>query len=391
MLRHINEPIPPAREVAAGRRPGALGLDRHAAGQGAGGPRPERRGGLGGARRAPVPARGAALAARVRAPGVRHAHRRTPVAPLNERVPGHDAADRSEPGPPRVPGPVHAAAREARSSAPSSPRWTRIANRRRVAVARRSMLAGGTLGVAAVVAGGRSCSAAGSPTRRRADRAATGAEPDGRRRPAVDRRPRGLDAAERRGGAGRAGARGRRGRVRARTAARSSSAWRPRRRPPTRCCRRGCWRRAARRPSAPRSASATRAPTATPSCPGGLRAFVVPTEDGVATVACEPPVTDACDQVASTLNVPGVVPLGPDQDLAAEVREGMTDIDDAVRSTDLRDARRDAGAARSPGTPTSSACRSRASRAGWSASTRARPTCAWPPRCSAPSSAEATA
>ena len=65
----------------------------------------------------------------------------------------------------------------------------------------------------------------------------------------------------------------------------------------------------------------------------------MPTEEGVATVACEPPVTDACDQVASTLNVPGVVPLGPDQDLAAEVREGMTDIDDAVRSTDLRDAR----------------------------------------------------
>ena len=73
--------------------------------------------------------------------------------------------------------------------------------------------------------------------------------------------------------------------------------------------------------------------------PGGLRAFVVPTEDGVATIACEPPVTDACDQIASTLKVPEVVPLGPDQDLAAEVREGMTDIDDAVRSTDLRDAR----------------------------------------------------
>ena len=41
-------------------------------------------------------------------------------------------------------------------------------------------------------------------------------------------------------------------------------------------------------------------------------------------MACEPPVTDACDQIASTLKVPEVVPLGPDEDLAAEVRDGMT-------------------------------------------------------------------
>ena len=75
--------------------------------------------------------------------------------------------------------------------------------------------------------------------------------------------------------------------------------------------------------------------------PGGARAFVVPTEDGVATVACEPPVTDACDQVASTLKVPEVVPLGTDADFAALLRDGIDEIDGVVSSMDGAVAARD--------------------------------------------------
>jgi hypothetical protein len=76
--------------------------------------------------------------------------------------------------------------------------------------------------------------------------------------------------------------------------------------------------------------------------PGDLTAFVAPTDAGVATVACEPPVGDACEAVASTLMIDGaeILPLGPDKALGSAVAKVLGEYDrtGAAASRALRTA-----------------------------------------------------
>jgi hypothetical protein len=67
---------------------------------------------------------------------------------------------------------------------------------------------------------------------------------------------------------------------------------------------------------------------------GGLTAFVAPTDRGVATVVCEPPISDDCERIASTLSVDGaeVLPLGPDEAFAGAVAKALRDLDRATTS-----------------------------------------------------------
>ena len=134
LLRHIGEPLPPAREVA-GRRPGGLGLDRAAHGEGAGGAPAERDGGLGGAGGDPDRDARPALAARL--PPRRAA--RPGSGPAHPAARGHAAARRGDR--PRRDGPGHARpdrVRDVHAAADAAPAGRRAARAAAAASARPS-------------------------------------------------------------------------------------------------------------------------------------------------------------------------------------------------------------------------------------------------------------
>ena len=64
----------------------------------------------------------------------------------------------------------------------------------------------------------------------------------------------------------------------------------------------------------------------------GLTVYAAPTDRGVATIACEAPVTAACASVASTLTVDGakVLPLGPNDAYRGAVTKALADLDHAT-------------------------------------------------------------
>ena len=90
-----------------------------------------------------------------------------------------------------------------------------------------------------------------------------------------------------------------------------------------------------------------------PALPGGMTAYVVPTDEGVATIACEDPVTSACQSVADTLTIDGatVLALGPDPRFGKAIDAVLQTIDRAgAKATEaLRSAETPRGQSRVAG------------------------------------------
>ncbi len=69
--------------------------------------------------------------------------------------------------------------------------------------------------------------------------------------------------------------------------------------------------------------------------PGGLTVYAVPTDKGVATLACEPPVTEACAGTAATLALDGAtaLQLGPSEAYAGAVSKELRVLDRIAAAT----------------------------------------------------------